>query len=70
MELLTFLHEKKKTEIYPSMWVERISATLSVTVAAAEWSVSKLKLIKTYLTSTMAQECLSGLSIVCIYHVF
>ncbi|CAI5671401.1 unnamed protein product [Oreochromis niloticus] len=57
MELLTFLHEKKLAEIYPNMWVAlRIFATLPVTVAAAERSFSKLKLIKTYLRSTMMQE--------------
>lgn len=70
MELLTFLHEKKLAEIYPNMWVAlRIFATLPVTVAAAERSFSKLKLIKTYLRSTMMQERLSGLSIISINHV-
>ncbi len=70
MELLTFLHEKKLAEIYPNMWVAlRISATLPVTVAAAERSFSKLKLIKTYLRSTMMQERLSGLSIISINDV-
>ncbi|XP_071060220.1 zinc finger MYM-type protein 1-like [Pseudochaenichthys georgianus] len=50
MELLTFLHEKKLTEMYPNLWVAlRISATLPVTVAAAERSFSKLKLVKTYI---------------------
>ncbi|KAL6486779.1 hypothetical protein MHYP_G00034050 [Metynnis hypsauchen] len=67
MELLTFLHEKKLAEIYPNMWVAlRISATLPVTVAAAERSFSRLKLIKTYLRSTMGQERLSGLSVISI----
>ena len=52
------------------MWIAlRISATLPVTVAAAERSFSKLKLIKTYLRSTMMQERLSGLSIISINHV-
>lgn len=70
MQLLTFLHEKKLTEIYPDMWVAlRISATMAVTVAAAERSFSKLKLIKTYLRSTMGQERLSGLAIISINHM-
>lgn len=70
MELLTFLHDKKLTEIYPKMWVAlRISATLLVTVASAERSFSKLKLIKTYLRTTMMQERLSGLAIISINHV-
>lgn len=66
MELLIFLH-KKLTEIHPNMWVAlRVSTTQAVTVAAAERSFSKLKLIKTYLRSTTGQECLSGLAIISI----
>lgn len=49
------------------MWVAlRISVTIPVTVAAAERSFSKLKLIKTYLRSSMAQEHLSGLVVISI----
>ena len=40
--------------------------TIPVTVAAAERSFSKLKLIKTYLRSSMGQERLSGLAILSI----
>lgn len=40
--------------------------TLPVTVASAERSFSKLKLIKNYLRSTMTQERLSGLSLLSI----
>lgn len=66
-ELLTVMHKKKLTEIYPNMWIAlRISATLPVTVAAAERSFSKVKLIKNYLRSTIAQEHLSGLSVISI----
>ena len=36
--------------------------TIPVTVATAERSFSKLKLIKTYLRSSMGQERLSGLA--------
>jgi len=43
--------------------------TLPVTVASAERSFSKLKLIKTYLRSTMGQERLSGLAILSIENV-
>ena len=39
-----------------------------MTVAAAESSFSKLKFIKTYLRSTMAQERLSGLAVISINH--
>jgi len=41
---------------------------LPVTVATAETSFSKLKIIKTYLRSTMSQERLDGLAIISIEH--
>lgn len=69
LELLTFIHEKELAEIYPNLWTAlRIGLTLPVTVALAERSFSKLKLIKTYLRSTMSQERLSGLAIISINH--
>nr|CAH7712965.1 unnamed protein product [Callosobruchus chinensis] len=39
---------------------------MPVTVASCERSFSKLKLIKTYLRSTMGQERLSGLAILSV----
>ena len=42
--------------------------TLPVTAATAERSFSKLKIIKTYLRSTMSQERLDGLAIISIEH--
>ncbi|XP_071060272.1 zinc finger MYM-type protein 1-like isoform X2 [Pseudochaenichthys georgianus] len=69
LELLKFIHTKQLTEIYPNLCIAlRISATLPVTVASAERSFSKLKLLKTYLRSTMAQERLSGLAVISINH--
>ncbi|XP_042216759.1 uncharacterized protein LOC121862522 [Homarus americanus] len=69
MDFLTFLHEKKLTEVFPNLWVAlRICATLPVTVSAAEQSFSKLKLIKTYFRSTMARQRLSGLAIISVNH--
>ena len=69
LELLVFIHEKDLTEIYSNLWTAlRISITLPVTVATAERSFSKLKLIKTYLRSTMSQERLSGLAVLSINH--
>ena len=61
MELLTFLHEADRNLPRYEGSSENL-CTLLVTVAASERSVSKLKLIKTYLRSTMVQE-LSSISI-------
>ena len=44
----------------------RILLTIPDIVTSAKRSFSKLKLIKSYLTSTMSQERLSGLSILSI----
>ena len=40
--------------------------TVHVTVASAERSFSKLKLLNNYLRSTMTQERLNGLATLCI----
>ena len=53
----------------PNLWTAlRIRLTIPVTVASAERSVSKLKLIKTYLGSTMTQDRISGLAIISVNH--
>ncbi|VFQ93600.1 unnamed protein product [Cuscuta campestris] len=44
----------------------RILLTVPVTVASAERSFSKLKLLKSYLRSTMSQDRLSGLTVIAI----
>lgn len=68
-ELLSFLCEKNLEELYPNLWIAlRIAVTLPVTVASSERSFSKLKLIKSYLRSSMSQERLSGLAIMSINH--
>lgn len=55
LELLTYLSQNEICELYPNLWVAlRIACTLPVTVASAERSFSKLKLIKNYLRSSMA----------------
>ncbi|XP_026437125.1 zinc finger MYM-type protein 1-like [Papaver somniferum] len=52
---------------YPNAWIAyRILLTIPVTVASAERSFSKLKLIFSYLRSTMSQERLVGLSMLAI----
>ena len=67
LELLFFLEEKKQKEVYPNMWIAlRIAVTTPVTVASAERSFSKLKLIINYMRSTMSQERLSGLALISI----
>ncbi|XP_066947130.1 uncharacterized protein [Macrobrachium rosenbergii] len=69
LELLTFVHKKHLEELYPNLWVAlRIACTLPVTVASAERSFSKLKLIKTYLRSSMGHDRLTGLAIIIISH--
>jgi hypothetical protein len=52
---------------FQTVWIAyRILLTISVTVASTEMSFSKLKLIKTYLRTTMSQKRLSGLVIISI----
>lgn len=66
-DLLTYLSQNKICELYPNLWVAlRIACTLPVTVASAEQSFSKLKLIKNYVRSSIAQERLSGLALISI----
>ena len=57
----------KKLEYFPNACIAyRILLTIPVTVASAEKTFSKLKLIKSFLRSTMSQERLSGLAILSI----
>lgn len=52
---------------YPNVSIAyRILFTVPVTVASAERSFSKLKLLKNYLRSTMTQERLNHLATLCI----
>ena len=63
-DILKFL---KSADCYPNILTAYIIfLTLSVTVASTERSFSKLKLIKTYLRSSMSQERLNGLAILSI----
>ncbi|XP_021719554.1 uncharacterized protein LOC110687243 [Chenopodium quinoa] len=63
-EILEFV---KAADCYPNVSIAyRILLTMSVTVPSAERSFSKLKLLNTYLRSSMSQERLNGLATLCI----
>ena len=63
-EILQFV---TTVDCYPNVSVAyRILLTMPVTVASAERSFSKLKLLKNYLRSTMLQDRLNGLAMCCI----
>ena len=62
--LINVLNYIKKLESFPNTCIAfRILLTIPVTIASAEISFSKLKLIKSYLRLTMLQERLSELAI-------
>ena len=61
----------KRMDMFPNVLVAyKILLTIPVTVASAERSFSKLKLLKTYLRSTMTQERLNGLALLSIERQF
>lgn len=65
LAVLNFI--KELNGCYPNVWIAyRILLTVPVTVASAERSFSKLKLIKNYLRSTMSQSRLNGLAMLSI----
>ncbi|KAI5016838.1 hypothetical protein ZWY2020_037216 [Hordeum vulgare] len=64
MEIFEFVRE---ADCYPNISIAyQILFTMPVTVASAERSFSKLKLLKNYLRSTMSQERLNGLATLCV----
>ena len=70
MEIRTpieILNHIKKLDCFPNACIAyRILLTIPVTVATAKRSFSKLKLLKTYLRSTMSQEKLNRLTLLSI----
>ncbi|XP_058744364.1 uncharacterized protein LOC131616968 [Vicia villosa] len=64
IDILKYL---KGMDYFPNTIIAyRILLTIPVTVASAERSFSKLKLLKSYLRSTMLQERLNGLALIAI----
>jgi hypothetical protein len=66
-DVLNFIYNNNLIDSFPNAAISlRIYLSLPVTVASAERSFSKLKIIKNYLRSSMSQERLSNLSIIAI----
>ena len=64
VEILKIL---KRHDCFPNASIAyRIMLTIPVTVASAERSFSKLKLLKSYLRSTMTQERLNDLAMIAL----
>ena len=64
---LKYIVKHRLIDCYANLYVAlRIILTMPVSVASAEGSFSKLKLIKTYLRSTMSQYRLNGLAVMSI----
>lgn len=67
LELLSTIRRFKLEEIFSNVCIAlRIFCTLPVTVASAERSFSKLKLIKNFLRTTMGQGRLNDLALLSI----
>nr|XP_040251732.1 zinc finger MYM-type protein 1-like [Aegilops tauschii subsp. strangulata] len=67
MSAMEIFGHVREVDCYPNISIAyRILFTVPVTVASAERSFSKLKLLKNYLRSTMTQERLNGLATLCI----
>ena len=64
IEIQKFL---KRHDCFPNATIAyRVMLTIPVTVASAERSFSKLKLLKSYLRSTMTQERLNDLAMIAL----
>ena len=64
LDILQLIHVYLLQNAYPNIEIAlRIFLTIPVTVASCERSFSTLKLVRTYLSSTMSQERLSNLAV-------
>ena len=64
---INVLNYLKRLDSFPNVYIAyRILLAITITVASAERSFSKFKLIKSYLRSTMSQEKLSGLAVLSV----
>ena len=69
LDLLNRITEYKLNSLFPNVCIAlRIFLTIPATVASAERSFSKLKMIKNYLRTTMLQDRLVGLARLSIEH--
>ena len=67
MSIVDILEFVKAADRYQNVSIcYRILLTMPVLVASTERNFSKLKLLKSYLRSSMSQEILNGLAILCI----
>jgi len=67
LDVLRYIVSSGLVDVYCNVFVElRIVLSIPVTVASAERSFSKLKIIKNCLRSTMSQQRLSGLAVLSI----
>ena len=67
LEIYKELISKEITELFPNMCIIiRIYLTLMISNSTGERSFSKLKLIKTYLRNSLAQDKLSNLALLSI----
>ncbi|KAI4892093.1 hypothetical protein NFI96_003229 [Prochilodus magdalenae] len=66
-DMLNYIYSEKLLDLYSNLSIAlRLLLTLPVSVASGERSFSALKLIKTYMRSTMGQERLTGLALMSI----
>ncbi len=64
---INILEFVKEADCFPNVSIAcRILLTVPVTVTSAERSFSKLKILKNYLRSSISQERLNGLAMLCI----